>query len=45
MTVITKCCMCETTQGGLYMLRNPWGDIHFVCECCVPAFKEHFAGV
>lgn len=34
--MIAKCCMCNTTEGGIYLVRNPWGDIHFLCEPCSP---------
>ena len=34
--MIAKCCMCNTTQGDINIVRNPWGDIHLVCGPCLP---------
>jgi len=38
-----KCNMCKKAEAT-HGLRNPWGDLHVLCEPCVPLMKKHYEG-
>lgn len=42
MTQTWDCCVCEEPHLEIGWFRNPWGDIHVVCDGCRPILKAKF---
>ncbi len=40
---IWECCVCEEPHIEIGWYRNPWGDIHMVCDGCRHILEAKFS--